>query len=379
MKTPNFLQSFLSKEAHKVIGSPFEIEKTGSGILLLKAKDKYFLFGLPSNNAFDGWDVITEKAHRRYVKFLEGHPQSTPLLNVFHVAGSAFGQKADWWDYTTGGFLTMLWQLEKDDLPLIDMIKRIGDPGMSIEGIATYSNWGVISYYWLNYVSILPQASAQNKYASFMTINKEKTMAFTEKKREELLEKFSPEVVKDLEEKLGESEDEISDALRMDKPAEETTEDVETDDEPAEAADAEPIEADEEPTAAEAEFSQGQREEIAAAMTEFGNEMVKQITADLETKFQLALDAVINTVKTDFQGLSEQLTLGETAPNMASMALDNLKPFDHKDGDDSARIDGRSSLAQKSPAETDPGVEKSGGIGIYGVKPKTQPEGSNNV
>jgi len=351
------------------IGPGYQVVKSADSLLLLKAKDRHFLFGLPSNNAWDGWSVITERAHHRYINFLNEHPNAAPFLNIWHVPGSQFGKKADWWDFTTGGFLALLWEIEKGDMPVVDFIRNTFSPGMSVEGIAMYSNWGEISHYWLNFVAVLAQSAAQNKWANFV-IFEERSMALSDEGRSSLAEKFDETVVAAIEEQVARSEEDMErDApLRMDAPTEDKTSDEDStgEDKPENENSSEEIQ--EEP---QTEVVYTTPDEVASALATFGVELTRQIseelTRQLTEQLEKQLQAGLAKVEERLAKMQEQ---EESRPNIAALAMQNMTPFDRTDGDDSAKIDGRSALAKSSPEITEAVDKGYGGIGLHSLGKK---------
>jgi hypothetical protein len=239
------------------IGKPAKKEEFESGFQVLKGNDgTWRWFGWVTNQWRDrdrkaaprhGGEILTSESHAEFVKWVDGDPaHRMPELWLWHTPGTAREKRADWLDFADG-FLVAGGPLSEKEAGQLLALEAIYELGMShgMQVLKRDDVEALITQYRSFEFSPLPREKAANLWTSFSTIVKEVAeMGFSPEKRQALVAALGENEVAALEDntegmakalmELGvdykDAEDEVDPGLA---PAPET-EDVSTDEEPAE-------------------------------------------------------------------------------------------------------------------------------------------------
>lgn len=200
---------------------------SSGGLTLRKSADnRYFLLCSYSNKYRDidsasaphkGGEIISDAAHRKFMAYLDSHPDQAPELWSLHVPGTARERKAHWWDYD-GTFSYVEFELTQKEATKIALFAKKYTPGLShgFEVLQYDQDNAVIEEYITHEVSILPLEWAANPWTTIEMIKKEYTMKFTPEKRAALVELHDEEFVTAAEANAKTRED-LLEAVGLDK------------------------------------------------------------------------------------------------------------------------------------------------------------------
>lgn len=170
-------------------------------IVTKDAMGEYRWFGWATNKWLDrDGEILTDAAHREFVKYLDENPDEAPELWTWHTPGTARANKADWWDYANG-FMVYSGKLEETEAKAYLELEKAEreQVGMSHGFWVLERKGNLITRYRTFEVSELPLAKAANPFTDFQTINKENTDMFTPEKRQFLVDRYGEEKVAALE------------------------------------------------------------------------------------------------------------------------------------------------------------------------------------
>lgn len=183
-----------------------EIDAKLKPLTLFKQADgRLRVFGWASNNRRDNDhppEIITEAAHKEFMAYLDANPNRAPEFWHWHTPGTRYA-KADWWDYADGFTVYS---------GLVDAGKEKQAQAAASDGIGMSHGFHVLGYdagsksitqYRTFEVSDLPITRAANPFTSFIVVQKEAAMPFSDAKRKYLLERLTPEDVAALEGKTS--------------------------------------------------------------------------------------------------------------------------------------------------------------------------------
>lgn len=143
----------------------------------------YYLMAMFSNRYRDrdvhaaphkGGEIVSDKAHKSYVSFLDQHPDLSPELWSLHIPGTARKNRAHWWDYD-GAFVYAEFELMKEEAKGVADFVKLYEPGLS-HGFYVFDydvDNAVIEDYYSYEISILPLEMAANAWTTFDLIRKE--------------------------------------------------------------------------------------------------------------------------------------------------------------------------------------------------------------
>lgn len=188
------------------VGSAAEEGKAlASAFTVFKDGESWRWFGLVSNKYRDRdtrryplGEIITEAAHKEFVSWLDAHPEQAPQLWTWHTPGTAREKRADWWDYTSEGFLCMSGPLTEAEAKQFEPEEALAmSHGLKV--LAYDEGQGLIHQYRTFEVTELPAEWPANPWTSFGVLKKEAEMAFTPEKRAHLVKRLGEAKVAELE------------------------------------------------------------------------------------------------------------------------------------------------------------------------------------
>lgn len=190
--------------------------------------DTYYLMCMFSNKYRDrdyfaapkrGGQIISDAAHRNYVKFLDENPELAPELWSLHIPGTERRRRAHWWDYD-GAIVYAEFELDEDEAAGVKAFADLYEPGLSHGFYMTKydKEFDVIEEYYSYEISILPLEWAANPWTTFELIRKEldENMGkFTPERRAALVALHGEKFVQALEQK-GDQLRNLLDELEID-------------------------------------------------------------------------------------------------------------------------------------------------------------------
>lgn len=156
------------------------INKEISSIIIEKDKsEKWRAVMWPSNNFKDlDGEIISEKAHKEYVDWVNKNMEFAPVFQTWHIPGTARTHPVDFVGYENG-FLIMSAPLEPHEAAGLLKAQAKTDIGMSHGSLALARNpvqKNVVDLYRMVEVSDLPLEKAANPFTDFETLEKEAHM-----------------------------------------------------------------------------------------------------------------------------------------------------------------------------------------------------------
>jgi hypothetical protein len=279
-----------------------------------------------------------------------------PKLLAWHQTETAHKERADWMDYADG-FLMASGPLTDKETRAIRRVQTDYDLGMSHGFLALQKDTaeGLIHRYRAFENSYLPTDVAANPWTEFRSVMKEvSAMGLTDKKRGFLAklmgEEFVEEIEKENSEKAAELEAAGVDFKEGEEPApEEVEEEVLEPEAEKEMDDEEDDEEDEEEEEKEKDLDPIEvlRAEMQDALIAVGEQM------------KVISEAILEMAETRKKADEEIEKAIEETPALSLRALFEKSAI----GDETTRVDGRTSEAKDGPQETEPEV-KEGKIGI---------------
>jgi hypothetical protein len=368
------------KKAFQSIPEPEEDIETkeaedNTGLMLWKDKStgRYRWFAVYSNKFRDDdypAEIISEKSHKQFAEMAQKGLVPMPELWQWHIPGTRWGQ-ADWVDYTQDGFAVASGLVDEGCEHIAEAYAKDKSPIKVSHGmpksllIRSGEDPSIIDFHVTTEISPLPAHKAANPYTGFQ-MNEVKEMSLSQDQREYLeahglnkegidqivqgLTQLSKNAQTDGRESKQRSEDvaqaasnAVADSLKGE------TEEAEQEAPAAESGTEEeaPAEFETEEYVTRADFD-ALRGEVAEALAEVVSgtqtigESVKSLTA-----------IVKELQASDGEKIAQKAA--ETPP--ASLAALIAKSVI---GQDSARVDGRGSLAKDGPKETE--AEKAGRV-----------------
>jgi hypothetical protein len=338
---------------------PASVKEIGDGSGLSIWKDastgEYKWFAVYSNQFRDDdypSEIISEEAHRHFVKMVDAGLWDYPEVWTWHTDGSAWG-KAEMVDYVDG-FAVAGGTVYPGKERVAESLAAMEDLGVSHGMPVAYierdaQNPSIITQHKTIEISPLPHNKAANKLTGFVILKGDAEMPFDPTKREWML-------------KAGWTEEEVDEMARAIKSVSDVARDSglefkESGEAVAEAVEQEEVAAapvPEEAVVADANAAVKEtadhvtKEEVAAL---FGEVLgaIKQISDALAASQQ-----EITQLKA--QRLEEVQALKEVTPTASMMSLRELA-YQNVIGKEAARLDGRSALAKEGPRETAPTQE----------------------
>lgn len=173
-----------------------------SGFKVVKSKDgRDRWLGWVTNNFLDrDGEILTEKAHKEFIEYLDANPDEAPELWTFHIKGTARQKKADFWGYVNG-FVVMGGELTPQEAKAFNELGDTLDLAMS-HGFFVFTKSGnEIGRYRTFEVSVLPRDEAANPWTDFATVYEVNSMSnLTAKQRDLAVKLHGEDFVRDLEE-----------------------------------------------------------------------------------------------------------------------------------------------------------------------------------
>lgn len=187
-------KSRVEKETEATTDYSFD---SGPLVLRKSADNRYYLFCFYSNKYRDidagaaphkGGEIISDAAHRDYMKWLDENPALAPELWSLHIPGTARTSRAHWWDYD-GNFAMAEFQLTEDEAKGIALFAKSYTPGLShgFEVLGYDPEGAVIEGYRTHEISILPLEWAANPWTTVEMIRKELDVKLSPEKRAALV------------------------------------------------------------------------------------------------------------------------------------------------------------------------------------------------
>lgn len=146
--------------------------KSGS-IALFKSNDQLQWVGVPTNKFIDREnDILSDAAHKRFVKMLKDGEAPMPSLYPWHVGEVG---KATWVDYDDRGFLVAGGYILKEwENFVINLVMNTDEPlgmshGMYTKDIKRDADGTIVEYKSFEF-TFLPESKAANLLTSFTTI-----------------------------------------------------------------------------------------------------------------------------------------------------------------------------------------------------------------
>ncbi len=292
--------------------------------------------------------IIASKSHQRFVSMVEKGLAPYPDLMIWHMPEYKIGT-ADWLAWDDAGIALASGTITKGLENIAEWLMAQKDVSMS-HGMPVKTikydpdDESVIVEHETRELSVLPYSAAANKLTGFILLNKEADMAISPKKKEELIKKWgaTPETLDQLEALNKQTAQAAVDAGMESKEAEappvvetkDEAQNTQTEDAPTE----EPI----------------TRQEIADGIAQVMGALSAQIS-ELSQKFD-AVSAEVKALKE-----SDESKIAEKASKTPAASIGALLA-QRAIGNPDARVDGRSSLAQSKPKETEAAPESSTGI-----------------
>lgn len=330
-----------------------EHDEPGGGALHLKRSDsgKWLWFARYSNKYLDDdrpREIIAEESHLNYIEEVNRGEFDLPELWIHHIQGTTWG-KATWVGYDNGFALAAGYVFPEHSELAEHLSKQSGmllSHGMDSKSIVRdEKNPHIIIRHNTKEISILPAYRAANKLTGFVVLEEnsmEKNKGISQADRRILTEMGISEEWIDTQEAGNKKLSEIAQHLQMPSKQATDEESVETQEENEPEAEAVDTELETEETDIEDEG--GEVEEPNSLDDEIVEALV-QSAKSLHERLQVleASNKQIAEVIGQLQEKNEAI-LGESTKARRMNILSVI-------GSDSARIDGRSSLAKQSPSE----------------------------
>lgn len=187
-------------------------KKENQAIQIFKdTKGQWRWLGIPTNNFIDrAEEIITDSAHKEFVKFLDEHPEQAPLFCPWHVLEGARKSRADFWDYDNG-FMIMSGPLTEEEAGALMASKEENVLGMSHGFFALNHDplhKNLITQYRTFEVSDLPLRNAANPWTSLDVLAKENKMDAN--KRKYLVGYIGEDAVAAIEQKISQGKDALT-------------------------------------------------------------------------------------------------------------------------------------------------------------------------
>jgi hypothetical protein len=354
------------KKAFQSIPEPEEGIETkeaedNTGLMLWKDKStgRYRWFAVYSNKFRDDdhpAEIISEKSHKQFADMAQKGLVPMPELWQWHIPGTRWGQ-ADWVDYTHDGFAVASGLVDEGSEHIAEAYAKDKSPIKVSHGmpksllVRSTEDPTVIDFHVTTEISPLPAEKAANPHTGFhvLSTGKVKEMSLSQDQKGFLESHgLTPEAVEQISQglvNLGKS------AQGEGRESKQASEEPEAEQEaPAAESDAEeeaPAEFETEEYVTRADFD-ALRNEVAEALAEVvtGTQTIGESVKSLTT--------IVKELQAD-DGQKIAQKAADTPP--ASLAALIAKSVI---GQDSARVDGRGSLAKDGPKETE--SEKAGRI-----------------
>jgi hypothetical protein len=340
--------------------------------------DQYHLVGKFSNrwrdwdfhsDPLNGGEIVSKSSHREFERWLDKNPQHSPELWTWHTWGTARKSRAVWWAFTDNSFYAD-WPLTEEEYNAIAEWSKEENLGMSF-GFYVFDydgGNGVINKYRMFEASVLPVASAANRWTSISLIappdtakevSKETSMAINKKKYAALVklhgQEYADKLVAD-DEALAKALDEAGVDTKEDSAA--AIEEVAAVEEPSEETAAPPTH-EEEVAAREVEVL----EALRRLQEVLGKDMQTIVTRmeSLEARVRATEEKSASMeARAEAEAKAAATPPGVLAAWMPRSILESEAPVKQQVG--SAVVDGRSTLAKSAPAAPSNG---GGAIGAF--------------
>ena len=304
-------------DALKWMIHPFKKKDTNE-FMVWKDDDTWKWLAIYSNKFRDDDkppEILSEAAHKEYVKAVDDGEWDYPELWLWHVPGTKIG-KAQWLGYDDNGFVLAAGIMEDEQAAqaLLGKENLLVSHGMlGAEMQRDEEDPSIITRYRTVEISPLPNYAAANRLTGFITVGG--NMSLPKEKRDWLIETFGEERVEELEASIGEIAKETADleSKESEVPEEETKE-------------------EEVP-----EVNYVTHEEVV--------ESVGSVFGELNSKLD-ALIAKFDTVEAEVKALKEAEEERDSMTPAASLT-DMIK--NRAVGNEGARIDGRTKEAKEGP------------------------------
>jgi hypothetical protein len=208
--TPAELQAAIQRESVKVAPAPLTLYKQADGAT------RFAVWA--TNNRRDKdrpAQILTEKAHKDFLAYLDANPDKAPELWHWHTPGTRYG-KADTWDYCDGFMLySGLIDEGKEKEAEFGPDETIG-VSHGFYQLAHDATLEHIDGYRTFEVSDLPLSRAANPYTSYSVIRKEASMNLSPEKRAYLVKRMGEQRVAELEQN-GDALKQAADALGIEQ------------------------------------------------------------------------------------------------------------------------------------------------------------------
>lgn len=157
-----------------------KMEKSSSAIIVEKGADNQWRAIMwPSNNFIDlDHDIISEKAHKDFVEWINKNMDLAPIFLCHHVPGTARKSAVDFVSYENG-FLMMSAPLEEEEAAGLLRAQLKTDLGMSHTSLVLErdpQDSRVVTKYLMVEVSDLPLSHAANPFTDIEALKKEANM-----------------------------------------------------------------------------------------------------------------------------------------------------------------------------------------------------------
>jgi len=303
-------------------------------------------------------EIVSEKSHKGFVKLVDEGLAAKPTLWIWHTKQLEIGQ-SDWVLYDDSGFALAGGHFyDSVDEELIKGLSKLDDMAMS-HGMPKWSigrdekDKSVITQHITEEISLLPGWAAANKRTGFVILDSsikgrdEDMMAIPKEKRQELIDwGLNPSLIDALESQNSKqaTEADLAEVERKEETIEEAIEVI-----------AEEV----------VEEAQPETEEVAEpVVAEVGIDMPAIVSALNEAvKAILSVDERVKGVENAVKELqkSDEEKVAKKASNTSLASMQELL---HRTviGNDSARVDGRTSLGKSAPKEVAPEPEVRTGI-----------------
>ena len=322
-------------------------EQSQDRFMVWKEGDRWRWLAIYSNRYRDRDnppEILSEAAHRDFVKAVDAGEWEPPELWLWHTPGSRSGQ-ADFLAYDDRGFSIASGWFDKNREYVAAALAEDTDLGVShgmpmSELERDEDDATVITRYRSIEISPLPKKAAANELTGFVTLEG-KTMELSKEKRDWLEGKLSPEDLAELDAAIDAK---AKEAEGLEFKGDEGTEQVDATPslEPEPEPDKEP--APDYVTRGEvAEALQALTDQVGAIAEQVG-EFGKALKELQESEEERIAKAVELTPAASFLEIVTSSAIGQKA----------------------ALVDGRTKLAKAAPKETEPNAEKDGAIGMIG-------------
>ena len=380
----------------QLIPNTVKDSEDGSGFQLWKGKDGvYRWLAVYSNNFRDDDyvpEIISEKSHRTFEYLVDNGVVDMPELWLWHTEGTAWGQ-ADMITYSDGFSLAAGHVFEGKEYIAESLAKAI-DEGEEI-GVShgMPANWikrneedpTIIDFHITSEISPLPKYAAANKLTGFVVFGSgDEEMSIPANKKMWLTETagLSPEWVERLESGLAKSSDEATQSgveskevdaiaevemvseeeaeeIAIEEMKEEAPEQVQVveaqdvqEESPELVAASVPDIQEESPEIASGDSKENQVEQSAVSREEIADVFValmksnEEMVSGLESRVKELEVEIAGLKQTDAEKISE---VKEDTPTDSLISMISQRVI----GSESARVDGRTSLAKEGPEETE--------------------------